>query len=243
MPQVKANLGPTLADIGLGNVPMKLVDPHLAVAKGAALYAYKCAIDGQVKHKIAEATGQLETEVQIQSVDPGVRAAAERHVASELGIRLSDVQHITTQEIQNTTGKTFGVKTATDDEGREFQISNLIQAGAKLPQDGTKTFGTLDEGQTTVLVECMEGNSDEPMCPLADGEPIGDPIRVEFGRPLPRRSPVDIRFKLSANGRLSVTATERSTGAMGTGEFRTGAIKSAAELEKRKAVTGSITIS
>ena len=243
MPQVEANLRATLDGIGLDNVPIKRVDPHLAVAKGAAWYAYKCAIDGEVKQKIAEETGQQATAIQIESVAASVRGEAEREVAGKRGIQLSDVKKMTQQRIRNVTAKTFGVKLATDDEGRNFVICNLIMVDAEVPHEATNTVQTLFEGQTGVRLICMESTSRDEECPLDEGTPIGDAILVEFGRSLPKHTSVDVQFKLSADGLLSVTATERSTGAVSKGEIRTGAIISDVELAKRTAVTRAIAIS
>ena len=243
MPQVKASLRATLADLGLGDVPVKRADPHLAVAKGAAWYAHKCAIDGEVKQKIAEETGQQATAIQIENVPASVRGEAERYVAGQRGIHLSSVKKMTEQRIRNVTAKTFGVKIATDDEGRNFEIGNLIMVDTEVPHEASDTLKTLFDGQSAVDVECMESTSRDTECPLDEGTPIGSAIRVEFGSPLPQHTPIDIQFRLSADGLLSVTATERSTGAVGKGEIRTGAINSAEELEKRKAVTRAIAIS
>ena len=243
MPQVEANLRATLADLGLGSVPVKRADPHLAVAKGAAWYAHKCAIDGEVKQKIAEETGQQATAIQIENVPDSVRGEAERYVAGQRGIHLSSVKKMTEQRIRNVTAKTFGVKIATDDEGMNFEICNLILVDTEVPNEASETVKTLRQGQTVVRVECMESTSRDAECPLDEGTPIGAPIDVEFGRPLPQNTPIDIHFQLSSDGLLSVIATERSTGAVGTGEITTGAINSAEELEKRKAVTRAIAIS
>ena len=243
MPQVEANLRATLADLGLGSVPVKRADPHLAVAKGAAWYAHKCAIDGEVKQKIAEETGQRATAIQIENVPADVRGEAERYVAGQRGIHLSAVKKMTEQQIRNVTAKTFGVKVVTDDEGRNFEISNLIMVDTEVPHEASRTLKTVVDDQSVVDVECMESTSREAACPLDEGMPIGSAIRVEFGRPLPQHTPIDIHFQLSADGLLSVIAKERSTGAEGKGEIRTGAINSAEELEKRKAVTRAIAIS
>ena len=243
MPQVEANLRAKLADVGLGNVPVNRADPHLAVAKGAAWYAHKCAIDGEVKRKIAEQTGQQAAAIQMENVPASVRGEAERYVAGQRGIHPTDVKKMTEQRIRNVTAKTFGVKIATDDEGRNFAISNLIMVDTEVPHEASQTVKTLFKGQTGVDVECMESTSRDDECPLDEGTSIGSAIHLEFGRPLPPGTPIDIHFKLSADGLLSVTATERSTGAVGKGEIRTGAINSVEELEKRKAATRAIAIS
>lgn len=243
MPQVESNLRATLADIGLSNVPIKRADPHLAVAKGAAWYAHKCAIDGDVKEKIAEATGQQTTAIQIENVAPSVREEAERHVAGERGIKLSSVRTMTQQQLRNITAKTFGVKLATDDEGRQFVISNLIMVGTEVPREASQKAMTIQDGQTVVELECMESTSPEAQCPVDEGTQIGEAISVEFGRPLPQHTPIDIHFELTPDGLLSVAATEGITGAMGKGTIKTGAISSEEELEKRKAVTRTMAIS
>lgn len=242
MPQVEKNLRATLADIGLGNVPVKRADPHLAVAKGAAWYAHKCAVDGEVKQKIAEATGQQASAIQIENVATSVRGEAERHVAGERGIQLSDVKKMTQQRIRNVTPKTFGLEVVTDDEGQNLAIFNLIMTDTEVPHEKTDTIKTLHPGQTGVIVQCRESTSRDELCPLDEGTPIGDGIPVEFGRPLPKGTPVDIQFNLSADGLLSVTATERSTRAVGKGTIRTGAINSDEDLERRKAATRAIAI-
>ena len=243
MPQVEAGLRATLADLGLGSVPVKRADPHLAVAKGAAWYAHKCAIDSEVKQKIADDTGQQAAAIRIENVPASIRGEAERHVAGRRGIQPSAVKKMTEQRIRNVTAKTFGMKVATDHHGRNFEIDNLIMVDTEVPHEASETVETLVDGQTGVAVKCMESTSRDAACPLDEGTPIGDAIHVEFGRPLPRDTPVDIRFHLSADGLLSVTATERSTKAVGKGDIRTGAINSAEELEKRKAVTRAIAVS
>ena len=242
MPQVEAGLRRTLTDIKLGNVPIKRADPHLAVAKGAAWYAHKCAIDGEVKQKIAEETSQQASAVQMENVAESVRGEAERYVAGQRGIQLSDVKRMTQQRIRNVTAKTFGVKFATDDEGRNFAIGNLIMVDTEVPLEATDKLRTLFEGQTGISVECMESTSRDDECPLDEGTPIGTAIRVDFGRPLPRHTIVNIHFKLSADGMLSVTATEPGTGRVGKGEITTAAIMSADELENHKAVARAIDI-
>ena len=243
MPQVEPALCACLAELGLDGVPVRRADPHLAVAKGAAWFAHKCAIDGEVKEQIAAQTGQKAETIQIDAVPAAIRGDAERHVAGQRGIQLSDVKKMTEQRVRNVTAKTFGVKVVDDAPGQEFKIANLIMVNTELPHSVVQNLRTVEEGQTAVRVECMESISTDPYCPLDEGSLVGSPIDIEFGRPLPRFAPLGVRFELSADGLLSVTATEASTGAVARGEFRTGGIKSAEDLERRKAVTTAIGIS
>ena len=172
-----------------------------------------------------------------------MREEAERHVAGERGIKLSSVRTMTQQQLRNITAKTFGVKLATDDEGRQFVISNLIMVGTEVPREASQKAMTIQDGQTVVELECMESTSPEAQCPVDEGTQIGEAISVEFGRPLPQHTPIDIHFELTPDGLLSVAATEGITGAMGKGTIKTGAISSEEELEKRKAVTRTMAIS
>ena len=242
MPQVEPALRACLAELGLDGVPVRRADPHLAVAKGAAWFAHKCAIDGEVKQQIAAQTGQRPETIEIDDVPTAIRGDAERHVAGQRGIQLSEVKKMTEQRVHNVTAKTFGVKVVDDAPGQEFKIANLIMVNTEVPRSVVQGLITVEEGQTVVSVECMESISTDPFCPLDEGRLVGSPIAIEFGRPLPKSAPLRVQFELSADGLLSVTATEASTGAKVSGEFRTGGIKSAEDLERRKAVTTAIGI-
>ena len=242
MPQVEKGLRAMLADTGLADVPIERADPHLAVAKGAAWYAHKCAIDGEVKQKIAEVTGQDATAVEIDKVGESVRGDAERHVAGQRGIELADVQRMTEQQIRNVTAKTFGIDVLNVRTG-ELHIENLIMMDTEVPHEASCTHYTVHPGQRGVGMQCMESTSLDQFCPMDEGTPIGENAVLDFGKRLPEKTPIDICFKLSADGLLSATATERSTKTVEKMEITTGAITSDEDLEKRKAVTRGIAIS
>lgn len=243
MPQVEKNLRATLADIELGNVPVKRADPHLAVAKGAAWYAHKCAVDGEVKQKIAEATGQQVAEIQIENVETSVRGEAERHVAGKRGIQLSDVKKMTQQRIRNVTAKTFGVEVVSHDTGQDTEILNLILMDTEVPHEESRELCTVTEGQSGVRVDCWESMSREGSCSLDEGVRIGTELILDFGKPMPKRTPIVVEYKLSADGLLSINATEASTGAVIKAEIRTGAINSGEEMEARRKIVAGIAVS
>ena len=242
MPQVETGLRSMLADTGLADVPIKRADPHLAVAKGAAWYAHKCAIDGEVRQKIAEVTGQDATAVEIDEVAESVRGDAERHVAGQRGIKLADVQRMTEQRIRNVTAMTFGVDVL-DTKTGELHIQNLIMMETEVPHEASCTHYTVHPGQRGVGMQCMESTSRDEFCPMDEGTPIGEKVVLDFGKSLPKATPIDICFKLSGDGLLSATATEHSTKTTGKVKITTGAITSDEDLEKRKTVTRAIAVS
>ena len=242
MPQVEAGLRASLADIGLGHALIKRVDPHLAVAKGAAWYAYKCAIDAEVRQNVAEATGQEAMAIRIENVAASVRGEAERHVAVERGISLSDVRKMTRQRIINAAPKTFGIEVVAGQDNEKREIANLILKDTNVPCEASREFYTASANQSGVSILCWESISLNDNCDLNEGERIGDDLNLEFGEPLQKNTPIDVHFKLSADALLSVTATERSKGKVIEGKFRVGAIGSDEELQERKAVTSAMTI-
>ena len=230
MPQVQGRLKqefPLVPDI-------RLLDPNQAVAKGAAVFGYKCHLDDQVMKKAAEQTG---TEVAaVAELSTEARERAEASVAADEGLQLARMQSLTRKAIQNVTSKSFGVVVT---EG----VYNLIAADEKVPADVKETFYTVHEGQASVRVQCMEnvlrqkGLVDEEACTEVGQTNLG------FGRPLPQRSPMECRFSLSADGLLSVYAKDLTTGRDVEMAIETAAILSADEVEQKKARTATTAVS
>ena len=112
MPQVRARLEqefPSVSDI-------RLLDPNQAVAKGAAVFAYKCHLDDEVKRKVAEQTG---TEVSaVADLPMAVREQAEASVAAHEGLQLARMRGLTRKAIQNVTAKGYGMLFMARDAGR-----------------------------------------------------------------------------------------------------------------------------
>ena len=236
MPQVMERLKrefPEVSDISL-------LDPNQAVAKGAAVFGYKCYLDDAVARKISEQTG-AEAPAVAQLPD-AVRERAEASVAAEEGLQLARMQSLTRKEIQNVTSKSFGIKVF-DPDTRQGYVHNLIVADDKVPAEVTEGFATLDEGQTRLDVECLEnilhqrGRVDVDAC-----TEIGK-AELKFARPLPAGSPVQIRYALSADGLLSVHGKDPSTGGEVHMEIATAAILSASEVEEKKRRSGAMKVS
>ena len=228
MPQVHERLKkefPSISDIGL-------LDPNQAVAKGAAVFGYKCFLDDQVMLKVAEEAGADVSGVAANAVPEEVRQRAEASVAVDQGLQLAQMQSLTRKTIQNVTSKSFGIVAV--DEARREHVSNLILVDAKVPAEVTESFQTVDEGQTRVDVICMENTLRETgYVDIKASTEIGN-APLCFARPLPKGSPLEFRFCLSADGLLSVHAKDLTTGAEVDIAIETKAILSADEVAEKK---------
>ena len=112
MPQVQARLKqefPSVPDI-------RLLDPNQAVAKGAAVFGYKCHLDDKVMKKAAEQTGAEVSAVAELSEE--ARGRAEAGVAADEGLQIGRMQSLTRKAIQNVTSKSFGKRTTDGAPGK-----------------------------------------------------------------------------------------------------------------------------
>ena len=236
MPQVQDRLKkefPSIGDIGL-------LDPNQAVAKGAAVFGYKCHLDDEIMKRVGEQTGDDVSGVAAEALPAALRERAEASVALDQGLQLAQMQSLTRKTIQNVTSKSFGV-VAVDDAGTEH-VANLIVVDAKVPAEVTEKFSTAAEGQRSVDVRCMENTVREKgYVDLEASTEIGK-AELRFARPVPKGSPLEFRFSLSADGLLSVHATDLTTRGEVDIRIETAAILTADEVEEKKARSTAITV-
>ena len=236
MPQVKSRLEaefPSVPDI-------RLLDPNQAVAKGAAVFGYKCHLDDEVQKKAAEQTGGEVSAV--AELPAEVRARAEASVAADEGMQLGQMQSLTRKSIRNVTSKSFGT-VVFDPETETRYVDNLIVADEKVPADVTETYRTVADGQRQVGVDCMENNLRQKGRVAIDAcNEIGK-ATLHFARPLPQGSPVEVQFCLSADGLLSVRGKDLTTGSEVDLAIDTAAILNANEVEEKKSRSKAIAVS
>ena len=236
MPQVQDRLKkefPSIGDIGL-------LDPNQAVAKGAAVFGYKCHLDDEIMKRVGEQTGGDVSGVAAEAIPAALRESAEASVALDQGLPLAQMQSLTRKTIQNVTSKSFGV-VALDAAGKEH-VANLIVVDARVPAEVTEKFSTVAEGQRSVDVRCMENTVREKgYVDLEASEEIGK-AELRFARPVPKGSPLEFRFSLSADGLLSVHATDLTTGGEVDISIETAALLTADQVEEKKAHSTGITV-
>jgi molecular chaperone DnaK (HSP70) len=84
----------------------------------------------------------------------------------------------------------------------------LIPRNTLIPTEVRRYFKTLEDGQRTVAVPVVEGESERPEFCVS----LGKCVVRDLPPGLPRGTPIEVRYRYLANGRLAVTAWVPSTG-------------------------------
>ena len=203
-------------------------DPNQAVAKGAAIFGYKCYLDEQIKIRVAGQTGQSADQVDLAKVDTTVIEKAQSEVAQAHGLSLPGLKAVVEKKITNVTSKSFGV-VVMNPQHREV-VANLIEIDDAVPKTITNTFGTFDEGQIQVDLRCMENSLAQREVELGDCKELGQAV-LAFAKPLPKDSPVEITFELGPDGLLKLHGRDLTTGKEIDAQFQTQSIMSREEEE------------
>ncbi|GIH25562.1 molecular chaperone DnaK [Acrocarpospora phusangensis] len=172
----------------LGVTP-RLQDPDLAVAKGAALYAFE--------------------ETYRRLLDSGDRAGAEE-MAARAGLSDGQRQEIAGRTIRTVASRAFGIKATASNTRREY-VAHLVNANDPLPADVTEGFATLDDFQTRVAIEVMEQAGAVASDLIEDNNKIAEgDLKIPPDKPA--GFPIEVTFTLDTSGLLHVTARENETG-------------------------------
>jgi molecular chaperone DnaK len=193
-------------------IPVRLNDPDLAVAKGAAIHA-RALLDRPAR-QVSPRTHGSATASRVLASAP-VRSVTPRAI----GIKLHD---------------------SNDPDGLRMFVHHLIHANTPLPVTGVMaTFATVVDGQERVRIELMEqaGAVAAPDLEfnrrILDGELTGLPQGLKAG------SPIDLCLSVRLDGRIECVATERSTQRPLTIEsYVDGAADGAETEEQRRIVAG-----
>ena len=188
-------------------VDARIFDPDEAVAKGAAIYGWKLAINDGMKNQVAEKTGKKVEKIEDIKNDAeldNVLDEIEHLVAEDTGYSLADIQR-SQLKIKNVTSKSFGI-IAHDSNDKEV-VFNLILKNTDVPNVISKTFGTAIEDQEAVSIQIMENESSDTIAPPEEAVVIGTAI-LNLPSGLAADTPIDITFKINEEGRLEITAVE-----------------------------------
>jgi len=180
----------------------RLQDPHLAVAKGAALFAL------MKKVKVSMPGGEDSA--------PG----AAQQVADQLGISVEQVEDMAAKQVATVVPRAFGLKVVdstdpifkTDPNRAREYISHLLTANTRLPADtGPQTFLTVSDNQREVKLEVWEQAGSIASEELEHNTHIGEGILADLPR-RPAGAPFQVVFHMTETGLLKVHGREADSG-------------------------------
>jgi len=238
MPQVSRRL---IQEYGSSRgLEPRVFEPSEAVAKGAAIFGYRLSINQEIITRMAEQMGVAPEQINMETVSPSQREAAERAVASDFGLTLKTVQDAGKMPT-NVTSRSFGV-IAWDRNLRRDVVSNLIRINDALPAKITQTFGTAEANQPTAQIQIVDNLSSSDTWEPADSRILGE-TEMDLPRGLPEGSPIEITFELNDQGRLHMNARELTGGRVVQTELQTEAIMSADDVTAAASRSKSLTVS
>jgi len=183
MPAVASRLS---TELGLSP---KLADPDLAVAKGAALYAFE-----ETFRRLLQA---------------GATERAEE-MAAKAGLSAEQQNQIAARQIKTVASRAFGIVVLDRDNGAE-EVAHLVRANDELPAGRSEDFFTVHDDQTAADVRVMEQAGSVASPDLADNNEIATGvIAIPSGKK--QGWPIQVTFTLDSSGLLHVTALEKETG-------------------------------
>lgn len=208
----------------------KVFDPDEAVAKGAAIFAWKLAIQMGLIKRAAEKTGR-----QVESMDEyeegeldDVLEELEQLVADDTGYSVEDIKR-TSIRIRNVASKSFGVVAHNSND--EEIVYNLIVKNKEVPVTTTKIFGTAVENQEVVSIQIMENESNSISTNPEHAVQIGT-ATLQLPPGLKADTPVEITFVLNEEGRLQISAVEKTEQKKVDVDIDTKAVIQGEDLEK-----------
>ncbi|MFO8111575.1 MAG: Hsp70 family protein [Desulfosalsimonadaceae bacterium] len=193
------------------NITPKIFDPDEAVAKGAAIYGWKLALNDDLIRRLSEKTQKiiekpenLTEMIDRQEISAEDFREAAMALADESGYTLPSVENAMLQ-VRNVTSKSFGVVAHNPDN--EEIIFNLVLRNTPVPVRIKKKFFTAGHNQQTVLIRIMESETSKVEIPVDNAIEIKKAV-LNLPSDLPEDSPIEIEYELNEEGRLHITAEE-----------------------------------
>jgi molecular chaperone DnaK len=236
MPQVRDRV---VAEFGL---EPEIYDPDEAVAKGAALFGLKESLEDEVKQILTPSNPEAEGaggKLDLEAVSEIQVSEALDRLERQLGFTLTGpVRDLVNTRIVNVLSKSLGV-VARDEKGKDVVVY-LLPRNGEVPMDRSSDFGTDTANQAGVDIRVMAGERDSP--DPADCKDVGI-ATLNLPPSLPARSPIRVKFAISGDGRLSVTATDLTGGGSIDVEFETEAVMNAEEVAERSTALRLLNVS
>jgi molecular chaperone DnaK len=235
MPQVRERL------VAEFNLEPEMFDPDESVAKGAALFGLKESLQEGVQEILASRDGAPDDDAPIDlcAVPEEEVALALDNLERQLGFTLTGpVRDLVGTRIVNVLSKSLGV-VARDESSREVVVY-LLPRNTEVPFERATDFGTDANDQAAVDIRVMAGERDS--LDPSDCQEVGL-ATLNLPEKLPARSPIRVKFAITRDGRLNVTALDLTAGGSIDVEFQTEAVMDSADVEERSTALRLLTVS
>lgn len=205
----------------------RLIDPDLAVAKGAALYAAGQTVRWVEPDAAPGSEGGAATDASARGAGLGYSGPltdeAVQQVAAQAGIDEDKLRAIAQRTVVNVLPKAIGVKLLdtskpgweSDPEGASY-IEHLIDAQTQLPVTPPRTLEarTVIANQPDVEIEIWEQAGASPSPDLTANHRVDNAGLIEglASHRLPTGSPVNIEMGVTAEGTVTLRAVEPTSG-------------------------------
>ncbi|WP_322753513.1 Hsp70 family protein [Frankia sp. Cas3] len=181
----------------------RLLDPDLAVAKGAAVFGQKKELERYVLDDLV-AQGKLAAGATLDAAAPADVARSVSGAAGDFGLATTAVVDLVKTKVTNVTSRGFGI--FAEDRGKTI-AAFLAHRNDPLPIEITQTFYTISDNQTDVDIRVFEqGTSAESTIPQ-DNKVIVEGAIAGIPGGHPRGTPVDVTFLMRSDQTIVVTAT------------------------------------
>jgi len=180
----------------------------------------------------------LDVDDDLPDIPMGYINEAVKEVAGLTGFNAGAVRN-SMMEILDVASKSFGI-IAKDETGKKV-VSIIVSRNSVVPVTAKETFVTTVPNQKMVKIRIMESETHLPRTGLNGAEEIGVATLL-FPQKMPLKTPVDISFSLSKDGRLLMTASERRTGSRVELNIETTSVISKEDLEQAKGRSASLSV-
>ncbi len=215
-----------------------LFEPDGAIAKGAAIFGWKYALNTGMISRIRKKTGSSDKYDKTKNLVQIIEEAPEdvvslitEEMAEEIGSSVKAVKE-SMFKVKDVASKSFGVMVRKEDEGRI--VFNLIKKNTTVPVNASRDFSTSKDNQKAVKLHIMENNINDNMATMEDSVEIGTAM-LTLPPNVPRHTPVAVKFSLNVEGRLKIKAQETATSKTVNVNIETRSVIMDKELKKAKA--------
>ena len=198
MPAVAARLEKELG------VRAELTDPDLIVAKGAAVYGEKKAIERLVQGDLVT-RGLLEDGAPLLSAAEADLDAACARLADVLRVSAKRVRRTVEVQVLNVCSRGFGVL-AQSPYG-EPEAVFLVHRNDRLPAVVRRSFGTVRDDQDVVTIHVVEQGGGAESRHVEDSKVIAEASIVDIPPGYPAGTELQITLSMGFDGILELTAT------------------------------------